>query len=176
MGDMDKAMKKNIWIVVLFFSSFLHADKSVETLTDHVCTVLPSLQGWCSKEKALNFMELVLEVRPKVCVEIGVFGGSSLFPVASALKYLNEGIVIGIDPWDKLECIKNLTLKEDEKHLEWWGKVPMDSIHQSYYNMLRRYGLEKYVRTIKKPLKKQLLKFKRSISYTWMQFIVKNVP
>jgi cephalosporin hydroxylase len=143
-------MKKNIWIFVFFFSAFLHADKSVETLTNHVCTVLPSLQGWCSKEKALNFMELVLEEKPKICVEIGVFGGSSIFPVASALKFLEQGVVIGIDPWDKLECLKNLTLKEDEKHIEWWGKVPMDTVYQSYLSMLRRFGLDKYCKTIKK--------------------------
>ena len=151
---MNKGHEKNIWIIVLFLSSFLHADKAAETLTDHVCTVLPSLPGWCSKEKAMNFIDLVLEVKPKVCVEIGVFGGSSLFPVASALKFLEEGIVIGIDPWDKLECIKNLSLKEDENHLDWWSKVPMDSIYQSYLTMLKRYELEKYCKTIKKTAEK----------------------
>jgi predicted O-methyltransferase YrrM len=147
-------MKKILWIVVLFFSSFLHAEKSAETLTDHVCTVLPSLQGWCSKEKAINFIDLVLKVKPKVCVEIGVFGGSSLFPVASALKFREEGVVIGIDPWDKLECIRNLSLKEDEKHLDWWSKIPMDSVYQSYLSMLKRYELEKYCKTIKKTAEK----------------------
>jgi len=147
-------MKKTVWIVALYLSSLLHAEKSAEPLTDHVCTVLPSLQGWCSKEKAINFINLVLKVKPKVCVEIGVFGGSSLFPVASALKFLEEGVVIGIDPWDKLECIKNLSSKEDEGHLEWWGKVPMDFIYQSCLSMLKRYELEKYCKIIKKTAEK----------------------
>ena len=36
--------------------------------------------------KPFLFMELILKEKPQLCVEIGVFGGSSLIPQALALK------------------------------------------------------------------------------------------
>lgn len=57
------------------------------------------LQGWCSIEKAEAMMQEVHRLKPKVCVEVGVFGGRSLFPVALALEELGEGVVYGVDPW-----------------------------------------------------------------------------
>lgn len=142
-------MRKFVLAVLFCFSSQLHAQGNVEELKEHVCNVLPSLHGWCSREKALNFIDLVLETKPKVCVEIGVFGGSSLFPVASTLKFLGEGVIIGIDPWDKMECIKYFDPKEDEAHLNWWGKVNLERIYTSYIGMLRMFALEDRCITIK---------------------------
>ncbi len=147
-------MKINIFkFIVSFFCffSFLNAHINNEgELKQYVCTVLPTLEGWCSEEKAENFINLVLKVKPKVCVEIGVFGGASLFPVASALKFLDSGLVIAIDPWDKLECIKNFDPIEEAAHLNWWGKVNLDRVYNNYLNSLKQYGLENYCLTIRK--------------------------
>lgn len=154
-GNMDKAMKKITVALLLLFSSFLKAEenpdnyKQVEELKQRVCSILPTLQGWCTKEKALNFIDLVLEAKPKICVEIGVFGGSSVFPVASALKFLGSGVIIGIDPWDKLECIKYFDPVEDKIHLDWWGKVNLDHVYITYLNMLKRFQLLDYTVTLK---------------------------
>jgi len=137
--------------VLFFFCLFasLHADPKVEGLKQKVCNVLPSLEGWCTTEKALSFIDLVLEVQPEVYVEIGVFGGRSLFPVASALKFLGKGTVIGIDPWDKIECIKYYDPIADQLNLQWWGKVNLNYIYSSYISMLKKYELEKFCRTIR---------------------------
>ena len=140
-------MKKIILIFVLCFS-FLHADRE-EDLKKHVCSELYTLHGWCTAEKALNFIDLVLEVKPDVCVDIGTYGGRSLFPVASALKFLGKGIVIGIDPWDKIECLKHFEPTEDPRHVDWWSKVDFNSIYRSFIVMLQRYNLEKYCKVIK---------------------------
>lgn len=144
-------MKKILSFILSIFCvhSFLNADEKVESLKRQVCEVLPSLEGWCSKEKALHFIDLVLEVKPEVYVEIGVFGGSSVFPVASALKFLDHGTIIGIDPWDKLECIKYFDPIDDSANLQWWGKINLFYIYFTYLNMVRNYGLEKYVKTLK---------------------------
>ncbi len=137
-------------IIFLFCCIFaLNADTAVDTLKTNVCDALPNVHGWCSKSKALNFIDLVLETKPDVCVEIGVFGGASLFPVASALKFLNKGIVIGIDPWDKIECIKYFDPIKDAEHLKWWGELNIRYIHQSYNNLIKKNQLENFVRTIK---------------------------
>lgn len=147
MGNLVQTMKK-----ILFFFCFLislRADPSVDALKQEVCTVLPTLEGWCSKSKALAFIDLVLETKPEVYVEIGVFGGSSLYPVASALKYLGKGTIIGIDPWDKIECIKYFDPVDDAEHLKWWGSLNINYVYQSLNNMLRKHKLENYVKIIK---------------------------
>ena len=138
--------------IVLLFVTFLfalNAKEDVEALKQQVLNVLPTLEGWCSKEKASQFIDLILEVKPDVCVEIGAFGGSSVFPVASALKFLNHGKVIAIDPWDKIECIKYFDPVEDAEHLKWWGNLNINYIYYSYLNVLKKYKLDNFVTTIK---------------------------
>jgi hypothetical protein len=142
-------MRKTILLFLFCFVPFLHASNTAEELKIEVCRDLLSLHGWCTPEKALNFIDLVLEVRPKVCVEIGVFGGRSIFPVASALKFLGQGIVIGIDPWDKIECIKYFDPLEDQADLAWWGKIDLNSIYRSYLSMVQKNNFEKYCITLK---------------------------
>ncbi len=138
---------KWIFFYLSIFSSLLAND--AEELKQTVCRTLSSLEGWCSKEKAAAFIDLVLEVRPDVCVEIGVFGGSSAFPVLSALKYLGSGQLIAIDPWDKIECIKYFDPIEDAAHLKWWGNLNISFIYYAYLNMLKKHELEAYVTTIR---------------------------
>jgi cephalosporin hydroxylase len=153
MGNLGETMKKIIFIGLFLFCSFsiLNAttEMEIQELKGNICNVLPSIEGWCSKEKALALIELVLEVNPNICVEIGVFGGSSLFPVASTLKFLGKGIVIGIDPWDKFECLRYYDPIRDEVQIKWWSKIDMSEIYRSYLDMLKRYGLENCCMTIK---------------------------
>lgn len=141
-------MLKKIILSLFCFSTLIAADPQTE-LKERVGYFLPSVQGWCSYEKAMNFMDLVFATKPKLCVEIGVYGGSSLFPVASALKLLGEGLIVGIDPWDKLECIKYFDPVAEAADMEWWGKVNLSFIYSTYIVMLKRFELEDVVITMK---------------------------
>ena len=141
---------KNVFFALLLFLSIASQIYSASSCTEkensdalkqRVCENLPTLAGWCSPEKAEHLIDLILEVKPKVCVEIGVFGGSSIFPVASALNFLEEGIVIAIDPWDIQECIMYLDPITDVAHLNWWEEVDLDDIFIQYVNMLKKYSL-----------------------------------
>src|SRR5579871_2093055 len=136
-------------IIFLFCLISLKAFPFVEALKQEVSAVLPTLEGWCSKAKAAAFIDLVLETKPDLCVEIGVFGGSSIYPVASALKYNGKGLVIGIDPWDKIECIKYFDPIDDAEHLKWWGSLNVNYVFQSFTNMVRKHKLENFVKVIK---------------------------
>lgn len=135
-------------LLLSIFSSFNFAT-SVKELKQNVCVGLPQIEGWCTKEKALNFIDLVLEVNPQVCVEIGVFGGSSLFPVAAALKFLNQGIIYAIDPWDKVENLRNYDPVNDLTNFIWWGSLNYDYIYSSYLKLLKKYDIEDYCITLK---------------------------
>ena len=146
-----KTMIRCLVLFVCFFASAhaLTKDSKVEELKQKVYKTLSTLEGWCSKEKAMYLIDLVVENKPSVCVDIGTFGGSSLFPVASALKFVGQGVVIGIDPWDKLECIKHFDPIENKTDIQWWGALNLNNIHSSYLNMLRRFKLEPFCITIK---------------------------
>jgi cephalosporin hydroxylase len=133
----------------LFLSITTTVTASPADLKRKVLDVLPSLEGWCSSQKAENLIDLVLEVRPNLCVEIGVFGGASLFPVASALKFLQNGVAIGIDPWDKFEAIRAFDPVEEATDLNWWGNLNFQYIYYSYVNMIARNRLENYIITLK---------------------------
>jgi cephalosporin hydroxylase len=141
-------MKRVILIWISLFQ-FLWANGDVTALKQRIFSHLPTIEGWCSKEKALNFIDLILTERPKTWVEIGVFGGSSLFPVASTFKFLGEGTVFAIDAWDKLECLKHLDPMKDAAHLKWWGGLNITFIYNSYLNMLKKHKLEDCCITIK---------------------------
>lgn len=126
----------------LFFACSLFAD-AVEDFKKEVCENVKEIAGWCSCEKATSFIDLVLEVKPRVCVEIGVYTGASLYPVAAALQYLSQGVVIAIDPWDKIECIRYFDPDKDRAHLKWWAHINMDHVYFGFLNVLRYFDLEK---------------------------------
>lgn len=144
-------MKKQPFVFLFLFGlvSVLYGEPKFEEVKRKVSTVLPSINGWCSQEKAMNFIDLVMEVKPKVCVEIGVFGGSSLFPVACALRSLGEGVVYAIDPWDKFECIKYYDPIKDKANLQWWASIDLEYVYNEYLNLLKRFGIGSYCVTIR---------------------------
>jgi hypothetical protein len=151
---MGEAVKKILFFIVCALSflnanSALPTDEKIDELKRRVCGALPLLEGWCTTEKAVNFIDLVLEVEPDVCVEIGVFGGRSLFPVAYTLKFLDHGVIYAIDPWDKFECLKYFDPVENQFDIIWWGKLNLNYIYGSYFAMLRKYDLEKHCITLK---------------------------
>jgi hypothetical protein len=100
------------------------------------------IEGWCTPEKADKMMDLIYDTHPQICVEIGVFGGSSIFPTAKALKYLGAGVVYAIDPWLNEECVKGYA--PDDPNYSWWLQAPLPNIYQHFLNNLQRYDLFAY--------------------------------
>jgi len=149
MGEAVKKYLRGLFFI-FFICQTLYAEDDVDKLKRRVSIICPNTPGWCSEEKGLNFLDLVLEVKPKVCVEIGVFGGASLIPVAAGLKFLNAGIVIGIDPWNSGEAIKHLDTLEEKEHIDWWSKINLSEIYYSFLERLLLYDLEKHCVILKK--------------------------
>jgi predicted O-methyltransferase YrrM len=144
-------MKKILALLSLF--SLVFSD-TIESVKYTVLDNLHEIWGWCSEEKATQFIDLVYEVQPETCVEIGVFAGASLFPVAAALKGIGKGVILAIDPWDKIECIRYLDPDLDTKDLRWWAHQNLDHIYFGYLSLIRQYELEKQVITLKLTSKK----------------------
>lgn len=98
---------------------------TLEELIAKAEKIRPTLHGWCSAEKTAALIETIVSRKPKLCVEIGVFGGSSLIPQALALKHNEQGRVFGIDPWAKDAALEAMIAEE---HKAWWSKVDLESI------------------------------------------------
>lgn len=107
-------------------------------LLEKIKTILPSIHGWCSFEKASKFVELILEYKPQLCVEIGVFGGSSFIPQALTLNTYG-GKIVGIDPWKNEAALESMV---DETHKEWWGKLNLENIYDHCKKNITLYDVE----------------------------------
>lgn len=99
------------------------------------------ITGWCEEEKALDLAAIVLALRPKTIVELGVWGGRSLIPMAMACKWINHGTVIGIDPWSPQASQEGY----DAVNAEWWAAQDHQQVFEGFIGHLRRLGLNNFV-------------------------------
>lgn len=107
-------------------------------------TSMQYLDGWCSETKASDLMDLVWFVKPKVIVEIGVFGGKSLVPMAFALKATGAGKAYGIDPWSAQASAEGM----DGANKEWWGNLDHEAILRTLQERVKQFDLEEYVQLV----------------------------
>src|SRR3989344_1412129 len=100
--------------------------QELNNLLDEIKTLLPKIHGWCVFEKAKKLVEIITEIQPELCVEIGVFGGSSLIPQAMALKHNKKGIIYGIDPWETDAALDEMLGNENK---QWWASIDLENIY-----------------------------------------------
>lgn len=113
----------------------------IKKLSEEIREILPTIHGWCSIEKATKLIELIVNNKLKNCVEIGVFGGSSLIPQALALRYLGAGVVHGIDPWEN-NCALEEMVHPD--HRKWWGELNFESVYNDCIKHIDRLKLTRF--------------------------------
>lgn len=100
-----------------------------------IATEIPRLPGWCSHSKAQRLFELVCRERPVRSIELGVFGGRSMLPMALAHWHLNLGTVVGVDPWTNAAALEGTNSPENDK---WWGEVQIENCRLLALGMLER--------------------------------------
>ena len=97
--------------------------------------------GWCTLEKAYALAAAIIMLRPALVVEIGIWAGRSLLPMALAMKQVGKGRIIGIDPWKAEESAKEMT----GDHLKWWVSVDHEAIYQQFIKWLNDAGVAQFV-------------------------------
>jgi len=90
-----------------------------QPILDAIRSVVPALPGWITAERGCELADAVLETKPRLCVELGVFGGRSLISQAFALRHLNCGVIAGVDPWRKEDALEG----ENLANQQWWSKA-----------------------------------------------------
>lgn len=114
-------------------------------MKQNALNAMGQLEGWCSREKASVLIDLIMEMRPQVVLEVGVFGGKSLIPMAFALQYNQKGKIYGIDPWDANRSIEGLATE----HVEWWLSIDHEAILQDLITKIGDFGLGDYIELIR---------------------------
>jgi len=106
----------------------------------------PKMDGWATLLKAHTLAALVVAFRPKVSVEIGVYAGKSLIPLALAHKEVG-GKVIGIDPWS----VDAATEGYDKVNAEWWGRPDnLNRVKNETFGWINRLALQSSCEIIQK--------------------------
>jgi predicted O-methyltransferase YrrM len=105
---------------------------------EQVFTAMKKLEGWCSEEKASVLIDLIKEKQPQTIVEIGVFGGKSLVPMAFALQRNGFGAIYGVDPWTEVASEKGM----EGAHKDWWGSINHNKILNDLQDRIIEFGLE----------------------------------
>ncbi len=96
--------------------------------------------SWCSEEKTNVLMDIVCATRSLNCVEVGVFTGFSVLPVAATLQYLKNGRVYAIDAWSASEVVRDLD--PSDPNTVWWSKVDMGAVRRKFYDMLQTWNVK----------------------------------
>lgn len=112
-------------------------------LFKQIAEVHGRVTGWCPVDKAMVLASAVIFTRPSVVVEIGVWGGKSLIPMAMACQALGHGKVVAIDPWSPQVSIEgfNINDPQDQRNIAWWSTQDHEMVYLSFIQNLRDLGL-----------------------------------
>ncbi len=92
-------------------------------------TTIPFLPGWSSVKQCQTLYELIKLSKCKVSVDLGVFGGRTLYAMALAHKENGGGVCFAIDPWSVEACCEG---NNDPENNLWWSdpeKVNLKQLH-----------------------------------------------
>lgn len=104
-----------------------------------------ALEGWCSPEKALLLYSLVRMHRPKVIVEIGIYGGRSIVPMAVAARDNGRGHVTGVETWS-VDGAKQYRTNIGNDF--WWTTVDFKRLKRNFHAFLAAHDLDEIVKVV----------------------------
>jgi len=123
----------------------------------HLAQQMLKLEGWCTPEKFTDMYNLVVQARPEVCVEIGVFGGRSLAALAAGCKAVGRGHVWGIDPYAVTSSAEGYEVTDANR--EWWSKLDYDAVHNRCVRGIREMGLAEWATVVRETAKQAVPRF-----------------
>jgi predicted O-methyltransferase YrrM len=98
--------------------------------------------GWCPVAKQHVLAHLIIANRCQRAVEIGVFQGGSLFPMAAAMR-ITGGTVIGIDPYSSAAAEEHDNRQNVDALVgsDWHTTIRWDELYSKVSNELKRRNL-----------------------------------
>jgi predicted O-methyltransferase YrrM len=115
-------------------------------LSDRIAGCLEAIDGWCTPAKAQWLARFIVERRAARVLEIGVFGGRSLIPMALAAQSLGEaGEVTGVEPWRAAVAVAEPTNAENDA---WWSSVDFAAVKSRFFANAARLGVLPTIRIL----------------------------
>jgi len=108
--------------------------------------ICPRLSEWCPIDKAHTLASLVIALRPALTIELGVWQGASLVPMALAHQAIGFGRVIAVDAWSAVASVQGQVNPDDAK---WWGEVSHERAYQTFLTVLVEEGLSQFVEVVR---------------------------
>jgi len=108
--------------------------------------ITPRLSEWCPMDKAHTLAALVLALRPVLTIEVGVWQGASLVPMALAHRAIGFGRVIAVDAWAATASIQGQISADD---VRWWSSVDHEKAYQNFITVLADEGLSQFVEIVR---------------------------
>ena len=116
------------------------------TLHQRILEACAPLHGWATPAKQVTLANLVLACQAKVIVEIGVWGGKSLIPMAMAAQSLGPCRVFAIDPWKASESV----MGQSDADVKWWDdQSKHDLVFASFMKAVQDLSLQNVVTVLK---------------------------
>lgn len=142
-------IKKSVSIFLICITTSLFSNDAWVSFKNETIAAMKTISGWCSSEKAFLMMDVIKENKCQNCVEIGVFSGVSLFPIAKALQYNGEGKVFAIDAWDISEATKGFS--PSDPNYTWWSQLDFNCFYKQTLTIISKNELNKFCSIIKQP-------------------------
>lgn len=124
--------------------SLIPSPEELERIGD----LIEQVDGWCTPYKASVLYKLALLEGVQLGVEIGIYGGKSLFPVAQAFKHKGYGIHYGIEAWDNEVAVETPT---NEANDAWWRDLDLKGIKQRFLENMMRLEMGGEIAVIQAP-------------------------
>lgn len=104
--------------------------------------------GWNSLEQAVKLANTIMELRPKISVEIGVCAGRGLIVIALAHKEIAFGRAVGVDPWSVMASLEGEPFGDEQR--KWWAAQDHEAIYESCKANIEKFGVKKFVTLFRK--------------------------
>lgn len=119
----------------------------MDQVREKIKSDLPSIEGWCHVEKSLYMVDLIEKNNLNSYIELGVYCGRSLFPVALTMKHLHQNpLVIGVDSWNLTNTLQGTPDPQRDVHRDsWWSRLDHNGLYLYTINLMKKYGLDRTV-------------------------------
>jgi predicted O-methyltransferase YrrM len=121
------------------------AEAEITPAARRLLTAVTALEGWCSPQKSLLLYSLTRSHKPKTVVEIGIYGGRSIVPIAAALKDNGVGQVYGIETWSGSAATSYRTNIANDF---WWQNIDFPKLKGDFLQFVVQHQLQDTIRVV----------------------------
>lgn len=123
-----------------------HLSSEIGRLLDRVPA---DFGGGCSQHKAEVMAELVVREGLQAAVDIGVYRGRSLLPLAAAFRWTGRGMAVGVDPYASEAAVQSDGHTLGPVLVEWAHAQDWDGLHRDLLALIAEEGLDDVARIVR---------------------------